>query len=111
MMLKWPIASRGACGPNPSGGNRSAVEVSWAGSPEAQDAVPLTGTFPEMVTVLPRGADEGDTVMLDAADTAEASKTAATDVSAKAAATRAAPTRAAVRRVRADRHMAVSPSL
>ena len=73
--------------------------------------MPLTGTFPEMVTVLPRGVDDGDTVMLDAADTAEASKTAATDVSAKAAATRAAPTRAAVRRVRADRHMAVSPSL
>jgi hypothetical protein len=50
---KLPLASRAACGPNPSGGNRSSVDVSWIGSSEGHDGVPLTGTLPEMVTVLP----------------------------------------------------------
>jgi hypothetical protein len=84
VVWKLPLASRAVCGPNPSGGKRSAVEVSWAGSPEAQDAGPLTGTLPEMVTALPGRADEGETVMLDAADAAEACRHSATTVRAQA---------------------------
>src|SRR5436305_13828345 len=52
--------------------------MSCAGS-DAQDGVPLKGTLPEIVTVPPGGADEGDTPMFGPAS--------ATDVCAQSAST------------------------
>src|SRR5947209_5017259 len=55
-MLNLPLASRGACGPNPSGPNSTSLDVSCAASSAGQPAVE---TIPAMVTVAPGAAVDG----------------------------------------------------
>jgi hypothetical protein len=71
-VVKFPLASRAACGPNPSGGNRSLVDVSCAASLAGQ---PSVGTLPEMVTESPGDAVDGLTEMLAAAHAIDADTT------------------------------------
>jgi hypothetical protein len=91
---KLPLASRVACGPKPSGGNRSDVDVSCAASSAGQ---PSVGTLPEMVTESPGDAVDGSTVMLAAAE-AVATDATNTPITSRTEAT----IRLAVRRVMLD---------
>jgi len=58
--LNLPLASRGAAGPKPSGGNSTSVDVSCAASSAGQ---PLVSTMPAIVTESPGAADAGTTLM------------------------------------------------
>jgi hypothetical protein len=91
---KLPLASRVACGPNPSGGNRSDVEVSCAASLAGQ---PSVGTLPEIVTESPGDAVDGSTLMLAAAEAVDTDATSTPTMSRTAL-----TTRVAVRRVILD---------
>lgn len=64
VVRKLPPASRVSFGPRPSGGNNAADELSCVALPDGQNTVPATGITPEIMTVLPGGADAGDTAML-----------------------------------------------
>lgn len=48
--MKLPLASLATCGPKPSGGKRSDVEVSTAVSVGSHEGDPVVGTLPENVT-------------------------------------------------------------
>ena len=65
---KSPVGARVAGGPKPSGGNRSADDVSCAASLDGQ---PSVGTLPEIVIVSPGDAVDGSTLMLASAHAVE----------------------------------------
>jgi acetyl-CoA C-acetyltransferase len=92
-VVKSPLALRVACGPKPSGGNKSAVEVSCAGSLAGQ---PSAGTLPEIVTVCPGAAVDGFTVTLATADAGSAAMNSTPIVSTAARSVRVPRMRANV---------------
>jgi hypothetical protein len=86
---KSPVGERVAVGPNPSGENSSADDVSCAAS---LDGHPSVGTLPAIVTVCPGVAVDGSTVMFAAAAAGAADNNKDPRVRTAIARTRAART-------------------